>query len=84
VAIGDPFRAALGDQGLGIIYQSLGEMEKARLHNLRGFEQAPPLRGSPCAWLAALEPGRDGALPGRLDRQRITLQSVYAGGRGDR
>src|SRR5260221_13881257 len=40
VAIGDPFRAALGDQGLGIIYQSLGEMEKARLHNLRGFEQA--------------------------------------------
>ena len=40
VAIGDPFRAALGDQGLGIIYQALGEMEKARLHNLRGFEQA--------------------------------------------
>jgi len=40
VAIGDPFRAALGDQGLGIIYQSLGEIEKARLHNLRGFEQA--------------------------------------------
>ena len=40
VAIGDPFRAVLGDQGLGIIYQSLGEMEKARLHNLRGFEQA--------------------------------------------
>ncbi len=29
-----------GDQGLGIIYQALGEMEKARLHNLRGFEQA--------------------------------------------
>lgn len=40
VAIGDPFRAVLGDQGLGIIYQSLGEMERARLHNLRGFEQA--------------------------------------------
>ena len=40
VAIGDPFRAALGDQGLGIIYQALGEMEKARLHNLRGFEMA--------------------------------------------
>lgn len=40
VAVGDPFRAALGDQGLGIIYQALGEMEKARLHNLRGFEQA--------------------------------------------
>ena len=40
VAIGDPFRAALGDQGLGIIYQALGEMEKARLHNLRGFELA--------------------------------------------
>ncbi|HLQ10093.1 MAG TPA: AAA family ATPase, partial [Ktedonobacteraceae bacterium] len=40
VAIGDPFRAALGDQGLGIIYQALGEMEKARLHNVRGFEMA--------------------------------------------
>jgi tetratricopeptide (TPR) repeat protein len=26
-AVGDPFRAALGDQGLGIIYQTLGEME---------------------------------------------------------
>ncbi|HEX9134736.1 MAG TPA: AAA family ATPase, partial [Ktedonobacteraceae bacterium] len=31
VSVGDPFRAALGDQGLGIIYQALGEMEKARL-----------------------------------------------------
>ncbi len=40
VAIGDPFRATLGDQGLGIIYQSLGEMERARLHNLRGLERA--------------------------------------------
>ncbi len=40
VAIGDPFRATLGDQGLGIIYQTLGMMEKARLHTLRGIEQA--------------------------------------------
>jgi len=40
VAIGDPFRASLGDQGLGIIYQALGEMDKARLHNVRGFEMA--------------------------------------------
>jgi DNA-binding CsgD family transcriptional regulator len=40
VAIGDPFRAALGDQGLGIIYQALGEMERARLYNLRGIERA--------------------------------------------
>jgi DNA-binding CsgD family transcriptional regulator/tetratricopeptide (TPR) repeat protein len=40
VAIGDPLRAALGDQGLGIIYQSLGMMEKARLHTVRGLEQA--------------------------------------------
>ena len=40
VAIGDPFRAALGDQGLGIIYQALGEMDRARLHNVRGFEMA--------------------------------------------
>jgi ATP/maltotriose-dependent transcriptional regulator MalT len=40
VAIGDPFRAVLGDQGLGIIYQALGEMDKARLHNRRGFEMA--------------------------------------------
>ena len=40
VAIGDPFRAALGDQGLGIIYQALGEMDRARLHTVRGFEMA--------------------------------------------
>ncbi|HKV58596.1 MAG TPA: AAA family ATPase [Ktedonobacteraceae bacterium] len=40
VAMGDPFRAVLGDQGLGIIYQALGETEKARLHNMRGFEMA--------------------------------------------
>jgi predicted ATPase/DNA-binding CsgD family transcriptional regulator len=40
IAVGDPFRAALGDQGLGIIYQTLGEMEKARLYNLRGLELA--------------------------------------------
>jgi len=40
VAIGDPFRAALGDQGLGIIYLTLGEIERARLYTLRGFECA--------------------------------------------
>ena len=40
VAVGDPFRATLGDQALGIIYQALGEMEKARLYNLRGLEMA--------------------------------------------
>jgi ATP/maltotriose-dependent transcriptional regulator MalT len=40
ISVGDPFRAALGDQGLGIIYQALGEMEKARLYNLRGLELA--------------------------------------------
>ncbi len=40
VSVGDPFRATLGDQGLGIIYQALGEIEKARLHTLRGLEQA--------------------------------------------
>jgi predicted ATPase/DNA-binding CsgD family transcriptional regulator len=40
IAVGDPFRAALGDQALGIIYQTLGEMEKARLYNLRGLELA--------------------------------------------
>jgi len=40
VSVGDPFRATLGDQGLGIIYQALGEMEKASLHTLRGLEQA--------------------------------------------
>ncbi len=40
IAVGDPFRAALGDQALGIIYQALGEMEKARLYNLRGLELA--------------------------------------------
>jgi predicted ATPase/DNA-binding CsgD family transcriptional regulator len=40
IANGDPFHAVLGDQSLGIIYQARGEMEKARFHNLHGFEQA--------------------------------------------
>ncbi|GAC1628626.1 MAG: hypothetical protein NVS4B11_26760 [Ktedonobacteraceae bacterium] len=40
VAVGDPFHAALGDQGLGSIYQTLGEIEQAHLHTLRGLELA--------------------------------------------
>jgi DNA-binding CsgD family transcriptional regulator/tetratricopeptide (TPR) repeat protein len=40
IAIGDPFRAVLGDHALGIIYQALGEMERAHLYTLRGFERA--------------------------------------------
>lgn len=40
IVSGDPFHAALGDQSLGIIYQALGEMEKARRYNLQGFERA--------------------------------------------
>ena len=40
VSLGDPFRAALGDQGLGIIYQALGETETAYTHTQRGFKLA--------------------------------------------
>jgi predicted ATPase/DNA-binding CsgD family transcriptional regulator len=40
LAIGDPFRATLGEQGLGMIYQGLGEMERASLYSLRGMEHA--------------------------------------------
>src|SRR5579859_665763 len=40
IAVGDPFRAAMGDQLLGIVYQSLGEMERASLYTLRGLERA--------------------------------------------
>jgi len=40
VAVGDPFRAALVDQVLGIVYQALGDMERARLCTQRGFERA--------------------------------------------
>ncbi|MFL5627467.1 MAG: LuxR C-terminal-related transcriptional regulator, partial [Ktedonobacteraceae bacterium] len=40
IAIGDPFHAALGDQGLGIIYLALGETERASLYTLRGLERA--------------------------------------------
>jgi DNA-binding CsgD family transcriptional regulator/tetratricopeptide (TPR) repeat protein len=40
IALGDPFHAALGYQSLGIIYQALGEMEKAERYNLQGFERA--------------------------------------------
>lgn len=40
IAIGDPFRAVLGEQGLGIIYQALGDMERANLYTSQGFERA--------------------------------------------
>ncbi|GAC1426506.1 MAG: hypothetical protein PVS3B3_19430 [Ktedonobacteraceae bacterium] len=40
VSIGDPFRAAMGEQGLGIIYQALGETETAHVHTQRGFKLA--------------------------------------------
>src|SRR5207249_1328392 len=40
VSIGDPFRAVLGEQGLGIIYLALGETERAQQYTLRGFERA--------------------------------------------
>lgn len=40
IAIGDPFRAVLGDQGLGIIYQALGETERAYLYTAQGFARA--------------------------------------------
>lgn len=40
IEIGDPYRAALGDQGLGIIYLILGDLERAHLYTLRGLERA--------------------------------------------
>ncbi|HEY6411325.1 MAG TPA: AAA family ATPase, partial [Ktedonobacteraceae bacterium] len=40
IAIGDPFRAVLGEHGLGSIYQALGETKRARLYTTRGFERA--------------------------------------------
>ncbi len=40
IAVGDPFRAALGEQGLGIIYLALGEVKQARLYTERGFQRA--------------------------------------------
>lgn len=40
IAVGDPFHAALGDQGLSIIYQALGEMERARSYATQGLERA--------------------------------------------
>jgi DNA-binding CsgD family transcriptional regulator len=40
LALGDPFHAALGDQSLGVIYQALGEMEKAASYNQQGLARA--------------------------------------------
>ncbi len=40
ISIGDPFHAALGEQGLGIIYLALGEVERARKYTQRGLERA--------------------------------------------
>ncbi len=40
LAIGDPFRATLGELGLGMIYQGLGEIEQARLYSQRAMEHA--------------------------------------------
>jgi DNA-binding CsgD family transcriptional regulator/tetratricopeptide (TPR) repeat protein len=40
LALGDPFRAALVEQGLGSIYQALGEMEQAYLYTQRALARA--------------------------------------------
>lgn len=40
LSIGDPFRATLCEQGFGIIYQALGEMETARRYTQQGIERA--------------------------------------------
>jgi DNA-binding NarL/FixJ family response regulator len=40
IAIGDPFRAALGDQLLSTVYQAIGELEQAQSYTQRGFERA--------------------------------------------
>jgi DNA-binding NarL/FixJ family response regulator/Tfp pilus assembly protein PilF len=40
IALGDPFRATLGDQGIGIIYLALGEVEQAQAYTQRGYERA--------------------------------------------
>lgn len=40
LALGDPFHAALVEQGLGIIHQAIGEMEQASLYTQRGIERA--------------------------------------------
>ena len=40
VSIGDPFRATLGEHGLGSIHQALGEMETARRYTEQGIERA--------------------------------------------
>src|SRR5581483_987840 len=39
IAIGDVFRATIGDQVLGSIHLALGDMEQARLYTLRGLER---------------------------------------------
>lgn len=40
IALGDPFRATLADQGIGAIYQALGEIEQAQAYTQHGFERA--------------------------------------------
>ncbi len=40
LALGDPFRAALVEQGLGSIHQALGEMEQAHLYTQRALARA--------------------------------------------
>jgi DNA-binding CsgD family transcriptional regulator/tetratricopeptide (TPR) repeat protein len=40
VAIGDPFRAIMGEQSLGTSYYALGEIERARMYTMSGMERA--------------------------------------------
>ncbi|HLI09017.1 MAG TPA: AAA family ATPase [Ktedonobacteraceae bacterium] len=40
LSIGDPYRATLCEQGFGIIYQALGEMEEARRYTEQGIKRA--------------------------------------------
>jgi DNA-binding CsgD family transcriptional regulator len=40
LSVGDPFRAALVEQGLGILHQAIGEVEQSSLYTQRGLERA--------------------------------------------
>jgi DNA-binding NarL/FixJ family response regulator len=77
LSIGDPFRATLGAQGFGIIYQSLGEMEVARSHTQRGLDLAQKYGVLMVVGWLYWNQGVQALMQGRWEESASWLQQAY-------
>jgi DNA-binding NarL/FixJ family response regulator len=77
LTVGDPYRAALGAQGLGIIYQTLGEMEAAEKYTQRGIELARRYGASYVIGWLTWNQGIRALMQGEWEKSATLLQQAY-------